>query len=123
MDKPQTIDEYIRGFAGQGRELLRQLHALARETVPGASEAIKWGYPTWVHPSGTILFAVRGHTRHANFAFTPSTRDAFETELVGMETGRHTVRIPYDRPAPTDLLRRMITYRVREHEERGVLWM
>ncbi|MGW7066765.1 iron chaperone [Streptomyces sp. NPDC054855] len=123
MNKPQTIDEYIDGFDGQARELLEQLHALTREAVPDASEAIKWGHPAWVHPSGTILFMISGHAKHANFAFTPSTREAFDAELSDLETGKGTVKLFYGRPVPTALLRRMIAYRVREHEEDGVLWM
>ncbi|SEK02480.1 protein of unknown function (DU1801), partial [Micromonospora phaseoli] len=81
MVRPQTVDEYIDGFTGPGRELLEQLRALAHEAVPEASEAIKWGYPAWVHPSGTILFMVSGHARHASVAFTPSTREGFDAQL------------------------------------------
>jgi uncharacterized protein YdhG (YjbR/CyaY superfamily) len=123
MGRPQTVDEYVAGFSGPGRELLDQLCVLARETVPQASEAIKWGYPAWIHPSGTILFSISGHTKHAGVMFTPTTRDAFDDELTGLETGKGTVKLPYGEPLPTALLRRMMTYRVREHEDHGVLWM
>ena len=120
---PQTIDEYLEGFTGQGRELLEQLRALAHEAVPEASEAIKWGYPAWVHPSGTILFMVSGHATHANIAFTPSTREAFDADLADFATGKGSVKLPYGQPVPGDLLHRMIAFRVREHEDDGVLWM
>ena len=123
MGRPQTVDEYVAGVAGPGRELLDQLCALAREAVPKASEAIKWGYPAWLHPSGTILFSISAHAKHAGIMFTPSTRDAFDAELAGFSTGKGTVKLPYGQPLPTDLLRRMIAYRVREHEDQGVLWM
>ncbi|GAA0809802.1 iron chaperone [Spirilliplanes yamanashiensis] len=123
MARPQTVDEYIDGFTGPGRELLEQLRALAHEAVPEASEAIKWGYPAWVHPSGTILFMVSGHAGHAGVAFTPSTREAFDAELAGFATGKGTVKLPYGQPVPGDVLRRMIAFRVREHEDDGVLWM
>ena len=123
MVRPQTVDEYIDGFTGPGRELLEQLRALAHEAVPEASEAIKWGYPAWVHPSGTILFMVSGHAGHASVAFTPSTREGFDAQLAGFATGKGTVKLPYDQPVPGDLLRRMIAFRVREHEDDGVLWM
>ena len=123
MSKPQTIDEYIEGFNGPSRELLEQLRALAREAVPKATEAIKWGNPAWVHASGTILFMVSGHTKHANVAFTPSTREAFDADLTDFSTGKGTVKLPYGQPVPGDLLRRMIAFRVREHERDGVLWM
>lgn len=123
MGRPQTVDEYIEGFTGPGRALLEQIRALAHETAPEASEAIKWGYPAWVHPSGTILFMVSGHAKHASVAFTPSTRDVFDADLAGFATGKGTVKLPYGQPVPLDLLRRMIKFRVREHEDEGVLWM
>jgi uncharacterized protein YdhG (YjbR/CyaY superfamily) len=117
------VDEYIEGFTGPGRELLEQLRALAHEAAPQASEAIKWGYPAWVHPSGTILFMVSGHAKHASVAFTPSTREKFDADLVGFATGKGTIKLPYGEPVPADLLRRMIAFRVHEHEDDGVLWM
>lgn len=123
MGKPQTIDEYIEGFAEPGREVLEQVRALALDAVPAASEAIKWSHPAWVHPSGTILFMVSGHAKHANVVFTPSTREAFDVDLAGFATGKGSVKLPYDRPVPGELLRRMIAFRVREHEDDGVLWM
>ncbi len=123
MGRPQTVEEYIDGFAGPGRELLVQLGALAHEAVPEAGEAIKWGHPAWVHRSGTILFMVSGHAQHANVVFTPSTREAFDADLAGFSTGKGTVKLPYGQPAPISLLRRMIAFRVREHEDHGVLWM
>jgi uncharacterized protein YdhG (YjbR/CyaY superfamily) len=123
VGKPQTIDGYIDGFTGPGREILERLRALAREAVPEASEAIKWGHPAWVHPSGTILFMVSGHAKHASIAFTPSTRERFDADLDAFDTGKGTVKLPYGQPVPVDLLRRMIAFRVREHEDDGVLWM
>ncbi|MGH4031051.1 iron chaperone [Actinomycetota bacterium Odt1-20B] len=123
MGKPQTIDEYIGGFPGEARETLEQVRALAEEAVPDAGEAIKWGSPAWVHPSGTILFVMSGHAKHANVVFTPSTREAFDAELADFSTGKGSVKLPYGEPVPDDLLRQMIAFRVREHEDDGVLWM
>lgn len=120
MARPQTVDEYIEGFEEQRRELLEQVRALANEAVPTASEAIKWGNPAWVHPSGTILFVVSGHTKHVNITFTPSARQAFDTALA---IGKSGVKLLYGQPMPAGLLREMIAFRVREHEDDGVLWM
>jgi uncharacterized protein YdhG (YjbR/CyaY superfamily) len=123
MGKPRTIDEYLDGFTGPARELLDELRALAGEAVPDAEVAIKWGHPAWVHPSETILFMISGHTKHANVAFTPSTRQAFDADLTGFATGKGSIKLPYGEQVPSDVLRRMIAYRVREHENDGVLWM
>ncbi|SDJ48648.1 iron chaperone [Streptomyces indicus] len=123
MDKPTTVDTYLAGFSGPARELLHQVVALIGRTVPSAAEAIKWGCPAWVHPSGTILFALSGHKAHANIVFTPSTREAFAPELSAYDTGKGSVKLPYGKPVPEELLARMMAYRVREHEEDGVKWM
>lgn len=123
MGRPQTVDDYLQSFAGQARELLEEVRALAREAVPEASEAIKWGHPAWVHPSGTILFVVNGHAKNANVVFTPSTREAFDADLARFTTGKGSIKLPYGQPVPGDLIRRMIAFRVHEHEENGVLWM
>lgn len=123
MGSPETIEDYLDGRTGPARELLQELRALANEAVPEASEAIKWGHPAWVHPSGTILFVVSTHAKHANFTFTPSTREAFDADLADFDTGKGSIKLPYGRPVPGDLLRRMIAFRVREHEDDGVLWM
>lgn len=123
MARPQSTDDYLEGFSGQDRELLERLRTLAQEAAPQATEAIKWGCPAWVHPSGTILFMISGHAKHANVTFTPSTREAFDADLADFSTGKGSIKLPYGQPVPDDLLRRMITFRVREHEDDGVLWM
>jgi uncharacterized protein YdhG (YjbR/CyaY superfamily) len=123
MGRPQTVEEYLETFTGHSRELLEQVRALAREVVPGASEAIKWGHPAWVHPSGTILFTLNGHTRHANVVFTPGTREAFAADLAAFATGKGSVKLPYGQPVPRELLGQMMAFRVREHENDGIGWM
>jgi uncharacterized protein YdhG (YjbR/CyaY superfamily) len=123
MARPQSIDDYLECFTGQDRELLERLRAIAQEAAPQATEAIKWGYPAWVHPSGTILFMVSGHARHGSITFTPSTREAFDADLADFSTGKGSIKLPYGQPVPDDLLRRMVVFRVREHEDDGVLWM
>lgn len=121
--KPTTVAEYLALREGPALELLTELRAISREAVPEATETLKWGSPAYVHPRGTILFMVSGHTKHANFTLTPSTREAFTEELAAFETGKGSVKLPYGQPVPAALLRRLIAHRVREFEEDGVNWM
>lgn len=121
--KPATIDEYIAALDEPAAARMRELRALAQDAVPEASEALKWGAPAYLHPRGTILFVCSAHRHHANFTFTPSTREAFAEELADYETGKGSVKLPYTTDVPTELLRRMIAHRVREFEVEGVNWM
>lgn len=117
------MDEYIAGFSGDAAERLEELRALSRRAAPEAIEAIKWGSPTMVHARGTILFAYSAHQKHANFVFTPSTRETFSADLAEFDTGKGSVKLPYGQAVPTELLERMIAHRIREFEDDGVMWM
>lgn len=123
MPRPVTIDDYLDTAPPERRPLLAEIRSICRDAAPDAAEQIKWGYPAYVHPDGVILFMFSGHKAHANVAFTPSTRAAFEAELTGYRTGKGTVTLPYGTPAPRPLLTRMIAFRIREHERDGVNWM
>lgn len=88
-----------------------------------ATEAIDGGSPAFVHPRGTILLVISAHKAHANFTVTPSAKEAFAAELEGLETGKGSVKLPYETPMPEDLLRRMARHRLAEFEQDGVNWM
>jgi len=123
VPKPSDVDEYLAGFAQPARSRLEEIRAICRAAAPAAEERIKWNQPTYVHASGVILVMFSGHKAHANVVFTPSTRETFAEELTAFRTGKGSVALPYDQPVPTDVLRRMIHHRIREHEDDGVLWM
>ncbi len=44
-----------------------------------------------------------------------------KVELSDFETGRDNIKLPYDRPLPLDLLRRVAEYRVNEVQD-GAKW-
>lgn len=123
MTKPTTVDEYIAGLPDHAAARLEELRKLSRKAAPAATEALRWGHPAMVHSTGTILFVYSAHKHHANITFTPSTREAFAEELAGFDTGKGSVKLPYDDPVPVELLRRMVGHRIREFEDDGVTWM
>ena len=123
MTEPTSIDEHLASLDGRAASRLRELRALIHEAAPEVTEALTWGNPAFLHPSGMILVIVGTYAAHANLAVTPSTREAFAAELTEFGTGKGTVKLPDDQPVPADLLRRMVAYRLAEYEQRGVTWM
>ena len=122
MSRPGNVDEYIALFDDEHKQdFLRQLRDLSRIAAPTAGEGIKWGSPAYF--LDTILFSFAGYTRHANFVFTPSAKEAFSARLDDFDTGKGSIKLPYDRDIPADLLTEMITYRIREFEVDGIKWM
>jgi uncharacterized protein YdhG (YjbR/CyaY superfamily) len=119
--KPLTVEAYIESFPGPARKRLSELRDLSRANAPQATESLKWGTPAY--SVETILFVFAGYTNHANFVFTPSTREAFAGELSGFRTGKGSVQLPYTDPVPAEMIGRMIEYRINEFEVDGIRWM
>ncbi|HHX48253.1 MAG TPA: DUF1801 domain-containing protein [Brevibacterium sp.] len=120
--KPTTVDEYIALFDDERhRAFLTRLRELSRAAAPQAEESLKWGSPAYAF--GSILFVFAGYKRHANFVFTPSTKEAFADRLQDFDTGKGSIKLPYDDEVPTELLTEMIAHRIREFEVDGVKWM
>lgn len=120
--KPTTVDEYIASFDGElNRAFLTRLRELSRAAAPQAEESLKWSSPAYAF--GSILFVFAGYKRHANFVFTPSTKEAFADRLQDFDTGKGSIKLPYDDEIPTELLTEMIAHRIREFEVDGVKWM
>jgi uncharacterized protein YdhG (YjbR/CyaY superfamily) len=118
--RPTTIAEYIRAAPPQGQPHLRKLYAILKSVAPKATEVIKWGTPFFVEPR--FLFAFSAHKAHCSFAPTPAALEAFGKELEKHKTTRNLLQIPYDKPVPEDLVRKIAQYclrKVREREDDG----
>ncbi len=120
--KPKTISEYLESFPPEQKAKLFELHELIRSTVPDTDEMLKWNAPATLHKDGMILFVFSGHKQHMNLVFTPRTKAAFEDKLRNYDTGKGSVKLLYDKPLPTNLIKEMILYRANEYSENKVNW-
>ena len=114
--RPTTIAEYIRNAPREGQPHLRRLHAILKSVAPEAEEVIKWGMPFFVDPR--FVFAFSAHKAHCNFAPTPTALKAFRKELKKHQTTKNYLQIPYNKPVPEDLIRKIAEFRLREVLER-----
>jgi uncharacterized protein YdhG (YjbR/CyaY superfamily) len=110
--RPLTTAAYIRSAPPEGQSHLRRLYAILKSVAPRAEETIKWGIPFFVEPR--FLFAFSAHKAHLNFVPTSAGLRPFRKELKAHKTTKGFLQIPYDRPLPEDLIRRIAKYRVRE---------
>ena len=115
-ERTSTIDQYIQSASPEGQPHLRKLYAILKSVAPEADEAIKWGSPFFVEPR--FLFAFSAHKAHLSFAPTAAALDAFRDELKGHKTTKNFLQVPYDKPLPEDLIRRIAEHCVRALHER-----
>lgn len=119
--KPKTIEAYIKVAPPEAKNHLRELYAILKSVAPEANEAIKWGSP--VFEEKRILFSFSAHKAHLNFMPTASALEPFSKELAGHKTGKDTIQLPYEKPIPKALVRRIAAYRAKDVRENDARWM
>ena len=101
-DPPATIEEYILRQPEEIREALRQVNAAIRESLPEAKEKISWSMPTYWRGRNLIQFAAS--KGHIGLYPGPEAVAAFAGRLEEYSTSKGTIRFPYSRPLPLELI-------------------
>ena len=109
-----SIDEYIAGFPPETQKVLQAVRALIKASAPGATETISYAIPTF-DLNGRHLVHFAGYAKHVGFYPIPTGMQAFGDELKPYKQGKGSVQFPLDRPMPTDLIRRIVEFRVEEN--------
>jgi uncharacterized protein YdhG (YjbR/CyaY superfamily) len=113
---PTTIPAYIRAAPSAGQPHLRKIYEILKRVAPDAEETIKWGTPFFVEPR--FLFAFSAHKAHLSFAPLPAALEAFRKDLAKLKTTKNTLTVPYDKPFPDALVRKIAEYCLREVRKR-----
>ena len=114
--RPTTIAEYILAAPREGQPHLRRLYAILKSVAPEAEETIKWGTPFFVEPR--FLFAFSAHKAHLNFTPMAAGLEPFRKELETHKTTKGMLQIPYGKPLPETLIRRIAEHRLRDVRKR-----
>lgn len=106
----KSVDEYIKSFPGPTQKLLQQMRRTIQSAAPEATEAIKYGIPTFVL-NGNLVH-IGGFENHVSFFPTAAPVEVFKRELSGYETSKGTIHFPLDKPLPLPLIRKIVLFRV-----------
>lgn len=113
-----AVGAYISRFPPETQRVLQDLRALIAAAAPDAVEKISYGIPTFdLHGHHLVHFAA--YEKHVGFYPTSGPIAAFRHELEPSRVGKGSVQFPLDRPLPTDLLQRMIAFRLEEASPKG----
>ncbi len=108
------VDKYIAGFPENIQLLLSQMRKCIRKAAPEAVESIAYGMPAYkLNKKPLVYFAA--YARHIGFYATPSGHQEFASELSVYKQGKGSVQFPIDEPLPSDLIRRIVAFRVKEN--------
>lgn len=119
--KPTTVSEYIKSAPREAQAKLSEIRAILKKVAPGAKEILKWGSPAF--ENGRILFSYSAHKTHLNFSPTGPALKPFKEELAGFKTGKDTIQLPYHKPLPKGLIRKIAAFRAKQVKENDARWM
>ncbi|MBQ1355953.1 MAG: DUF1801 domain-containing protein [Solobacterium sp.] len=106
--KPQTVDEYINAQDEAVQPRLRELRAIIQQALPDAEECIAWSMPTYRKGNNLIHFAAA--KQHIGLYAGEDAVNTFAEELNGYDVRKGTIRLPYDRALPAELLTRIAVW-------------
>lgn len=113
MKEYTDINAFIAEFPEEVQAILQKVRATIQQAAPDATEAIKYGMPTFVLNGNLVHFAA--YKKHIGFYPAPTGIDAFIDELAQFRTGKGTIQFPIDKPIPFDLITKVVKFRVEEN--------
>ncbi len=112
--QPTTIDDYIRSFPPDVQVILETMRKTVLEAAPKASETISYRIPAF-RMNGKTLVYFAAFKHHIGFYPLPSGMEAFKHELSQYKQGKGSVRFPFDKPIPYDLVKKIVRFRIEEN--------
>ncbi len=106
-----TVDEYLAQFDGEVRARLDTMREVVRAAAADAVEGIAYGMPAY-KLDGKPLVYFAGYAGHVGFYATPNGHEAFAEEFGRYRQGKGSAQFPHTEPLPTDLVRRVVEFRV-----------
>ena len=111
------IENYINQFPTEAQKKLKQLYQIIVSEVPDADESISYGIPAFkLNKKPLVYFA--GYKNHIGLYATPTGHREFEAELSNYKQGKGSVQFPLNEELPTDLIKRIVSFRVKENSSK-----
>ena len=104
-----SVDQYIADYPEDIRKLLETIRQTIREVVPPETkEVISYGIPTFRLHGNLVHYGVA----KSHIGFYPGSAPVaeFAKELEPYETSKGTIRFPFNKPLPLELIRKITLY-------------
>lgn len=109
----KTVDEYIGAFPKNVQVILQEVRQAVKEAAPEAEEGISYQMPAFKQKGVIVYFAA--FKNHIGFFPTAFGIEAFKEKLNDFKTSKGTVQFPLNKPIPTDLVKEIVKFRVKEN--------
>ena len=119
-----TFDEFLEKIAVEAhRTRMKEVLSWVQSEYPQLEGVVKWNQPMF-QDHGTFILGFSAAKKH--YAFTPEehTISVFEEQIrdSGLSYTKGIVRVPWDAPIPTDLLREFIEFNIEDKADVTTFW-
>jgi putative acetyltransferase len=108
-----TIDDYIQSLPTDVQQIVESIRQTVRTAAPDSVETIAYQMPTFKW-KGKSLIHFGAWKDHIGIYPIPAGSATFEKKLSKYTSGKGTVRFPIREPIPHDIVRAMVTLRMKE---------
>lgn len=113
------IDRYVAGLPDDKRPVVEHLRAVIARVAPDAIPAISYQMPAFRY-RGKALASFAAATSHLGlYPMSAEIVARHAAALEGWATAKGTIRIPYDRPLPDELIEVIVRDRMAAIDARG----
>ncbi|QQS38378.1 GrpB family protein [Candidatus Woesebacteria bacterium] len=116
----QDIDTYISHAPGNIQNKLNAIRKLITSNNSDITECINYGIPTFKY-NGKNLVHFALFKSHIGFYPTPSAISHFSKQLQGYTTSKGAIHLKLDQKIPVNLLKSIVTYRIKEEIDNSSL--
>ena len=111
-----TIDDYINALPEDIRPIVEKVRQTLHAAVPGSGETISYQMPT-ITVNGQSLVYFAGWKHHIGMYPLPEGDADFDRDIVPYRAVKSTLRFPYAKPIPYELIGRMARLLVDQRED------
>ncbi len=113
----KSVNDYIASKPASVQPVLKRVRTAIRKALPGAEEGVSYQIPTY-KLNGTYVIYFAGWKEHYSlYPASDALVAAFKDELAGCKIGKGTIRFPLASPVPSDLIERIVRFRLEQLEE------
>ena len=117
MPNFETVDDYINNQTEEAKAILHELRSLIKEAVPETVEIQNCKVPSFTlipekKPDQQMMIVA--YVKYVSFYPYQAAIDHFANELKKFDLGKGTVKFPFDKPLPKELIKRMVIFRKEE---------
>lgn len=106
-----SVEDYLAEFGGDVRARLETMREVVRAAAPDAVESMAYGMPAYKLDKKPLVYFA-GFDKHVGFYATPNGHEAFAEDFARYTQGKGSVQFPHTEPLPTDLVRRVVEFRI-----------